>query len=208
VDRHRGTLAAAALLTLVCAACGSDPDNGADALKKACGGVLDSATIKEASENERFSRLHDVSKSEPYALAAKTILEEDHAAYVCEVAIRDAPVGGGKGLSIEFSPGQRSLFPEHEERSFSGYRAYKLGSDMQATTESGSASVYFHCKVKGREDSLTVTGEMNNELDLSVDTRFRVLFRSSEKMVKLLKCANSIDFPAPETMKPFPMDKD
>jgi hypothetical protein len=208
VNRNHLLVAGAAVLTLTCAGCGDDaPAHGADALKNACDGTLDSATIKEAGNNDDFDRLYDTSKSESHESAAKALLGEGHAAYVCEISIDDAPVGGNRGLSIKYTPGQGSLFPENEERSFSGYKAYKLGSGTQATTESGSASIYFHCKVQDRGDSFTVTGEMDNDLDFSVDTRFRVLFRSSKKMVKLLGCTNAIDFPAPETMKPFPMDK-
>jgi hypothetical protein len=209
VSRYRVATLGAALILLACAGCGEDkPPHGADALKSACGGVLDSAMIKEAQKSDNFSRAYDVSKSkESHASAAKTVLDDHRAAYVCRIAIDDAPASGDDALWIKFTPGLDSLFPEEENRSFSSYKAYKLGSGMQATTESGSVDVYFPCKLKDENTPLSVTGSLYNDLDLSVETRFRTLFRSSLKMAKLLKCDNKISFPSPEAMRPLPLKK-
>ncbi|MEU5595980.1 hypothetical protein [Streptomyces sp. NPDC020298] len=209
MNRYRVATFATALLLLSCAACGDDkPPRGADALKKACGGILDSAEIKEAQKSDSFDRLYDASASgESHASAAKTLLDDDHAAYACRIAIADAPASGDGGLSIKFTPGLDNLFPEQENHSYSSYKAYKLGSGMQATTESGSADLYFPCRLKGQETPISVTGSLYNSLDLSVEIRFRILFRSTLKMVSLLKCENGIKFPAPETMQPLPLKK-
>ncbi|WP_158709365.1 MULTISPECIES: hypothetical protein [unclassified Streptomyces] len=207
--QHRALLAGGMLVLLACTGCGGDESaHGGDALKHACDGVLDSAAIKEASKSDKFSRLHDVSKSESHASAAKTLIKEDHAAFVCDIGIDDAPPGGNHGLSIKFAPNVGHLFSEEENKSYSSYKAYKLGGGSQATIESGSADVYFTCKRSDTTDPMTVTGTLVNDLDLSEEARLRIIFRSSLKMVKLLKCANAIKFPAPETMKPLPMDKD
>ncbi|WP_344608418.1 hypothetical protein [Streptomyces glaucus] len=161
--------------------------------------------IKEASRSEDFDRIYDASNSEDsHASAAKTLLMEDRVAYVCEVAIEDAPPSGDKALYIKYTPGQPRLFPEEDKHSYSSYKAYDLGPGMQATIEAGRGDVRFPCNIKDR-DSVSVTGTIYNDLDLSRETRFRILFRSSLKMAKLLKCGNEIKFPASETMKPLPM---
>ncbi|MGW2702670.1 hypothetical protein [Streptomyces sp. NPDC001340] len=209
MTRYRLVPVGVALLVFACAACGDQkPPHGADALKEACDGILDSAVIKEARASEKFSRLYDNSKSQSHAAAAKTLLDDERAAYVCRVGVEGAPASEADGLSIKFTPGLESLFPEGENRSFSSYKAYKLGADMQATTEAGSADVYFPCKLQGEGAPVSVTGSLYNDLDLSVEARLKVLFRSSLKMAKLLKCKNTISFPSPEVMKPLPMDKD
>ncbi|MGW7260986.1 hypothetical protein [Streptomyces sp. NPDC054834] len=209
MSRYRVVTLGATLILLACAGCGEDkPPRGADALKNACGGILDSATVKEAQESDNFSRAYDVSTSkESHASAAKTLLDDNHAAYVCRIAIDDAPASGDDALWIKFTPGLDSLFPEEENRSFSSYKAYKLGSGIQATTESGSADVYFPCKSQDEDAPLPVTGSLYNDLDLSVEARFRTLFRSSLKMAKALKCNNKIRFPSPEKMRPLPLDE-
>jgi len=209
VSRYRVATLGGALLVLASAGCGKEkPPHGAAALKKACGGILDSAAIKEAQDSDKFSRAYDESASdESHASAAKILLAEDHAAYVCRITIDDAPASGDDGLWIKFTPGEESLFPEEENRSFSSYKAYKLGSGMQATSEAGSGDVFFPCKLKDQDTPMFLTGTLYNDLDLSVKTRFRILFRSSLKMANLLKCENTISFPSPETMKPLPLDK-
>jgi hypothetical protein len=209
MSQHRTLLVGGLFVLLTCTGCGGDESaHGGDALKHACDGVLDSAAIKEASKSDKFSRLHDVSKSESHASAAKTLIKDNHAAFVCDIAIDDAPPGGDHGLSIAFTPNVGHLFSEEENKSYSSYKAYKLGEGSQATIESGSADVYFTCKRSDTADPMTVTGTLINDLDLSEETRLRVLFRSSMEMVKLLKCTNTLKFPAPETIKPLPMDKD
>ncbi|MGW0992902.1 hypothetical protein [Streptomyces sp. NPDC002520] len=209
MSRFRVDILGTALLVIACTGCGENkPLQGAAGLKKACGGILDSAAVKEAKTSEKFSRAYDASTSqESPTAAAKILLAEDHAAYACKIAVDDAPASGSAGLWIKFTPGLESLFPEEENRSFSSYKAYKLGSGMQATTESGSADVYFPCKLRDQDTPLSVTGSLYNDLDLSVKTRFRTLFRSSLHMAKLLKCENKISFPSPEEMKPLPLDK-
>ncbi|GHA13961.1 hypothetical protein ACFOOM_32875 [Streptomyces echinoruber] len=209
MNRYGIATLGAALLLLSCTGCvDQKPPHGTAALKKACGGILDPTAIKEAQESDNFSRAYDKSTaSDSYTAAAKTLLAEDHAAYVCRIAIDDAPPSGADGLWIKFTPGQGSLFSEGQNRSYSSYKAYNLGSGMQATSESGSGDVLFLCKLKDRNTPLSVTGSLYNNLDLSVRTRFRVLFRSSLKMVKLLKCKNEINFPSPESMKPLPLEQ-
>ncbi|MFF4549150.1 hypothetical protein [Streptomyces sp. NPDC001435] len=207
--RYQIAILPAALIVIACAGCGDDkPPHGSAALKEACGAVLDSTTIKEAQRSENFSRLYDATASaDSHSSAAKTLLTKDHAAYVCQIALDDDPTPGSAGLSIKFTPGQGRLFSEEQKYSMTSYKAYKLGSGMQATTEAGSADVYFPCKLEDEDTPLYVTGNIYNDLDLSVQSRFRVLFRSSLKMAKLLKCENKISFPSTESMKPLPLDK-
>jgi hypothetical protein len=206
--RKRTLLAGGLLLLLTSTGCGGDEQEGGDeVLRKACDGVVDAATIKEASKSERYDRLHDTSDSESHAAAAKTLINENHGAFVCDISIKDAPSGGNHGFSIAFTPNTEPLFSEGETRSYSAYKVYKIGGGVQATTESGSADVYFSCERTQAEDPMTVTGTLHNNLDLSPKARFRVLFRSSTKMVKLLGCTNTIALPDPSSMQPLPMGK-
>lgn len=164
--------------------------------------------IKEAQKSEKFSHVYDATTSgKSHTSAVKTLLTEDHAAYVCQIAIDDDPTPGSGALSIKFTPGEGRLFSEEQTHSMSSYKAYKLGSGIQATIEAESADVYFPCNLKTEDTPLSVTGNIYNDLDLSVQTRFRTLFRSSIKMAKLLKCENKISFPSPTEMKPLPLNK-
>ncbi|RZU44814.1 hypothetical protein EV284_2290 [Streptomyces sp. BK022] len=197
------------LTLLTSAGCGADSSpHGAEALKTACDGIIDSSAINEARTSSDFDDLHVSAKSTSHASAAKALLDEDHAAYACRISRSNSPELRSDALYIKFTPGLKSLFPEDQEQSYSSYRAYKLGNGMQATMEAGSADVYYPCQTKNRDSSFSVTGSFFSTLDLSPETRFRTLFRSSEKMSELLKCENDIKFPDPATMKYLPLQKD
>ncbi|MFF9395215.1 hypothetical protein [Streptomyces griseoluteus] len=197
------------LTLLTSAGCGADSSpHGAEALKTACDGIIDSSAIDEARTSSDFNDLHVAAKSTSHASAAKTLRDEDHAAYACRISRSDSPESRSDALYIKFMPGLKSLFPEDQEQSYSSYRAYKLGNGIQATMEAGSADVYYPCKTEDRDSSFSVTGSFYSTLDLRPETRFRTLFRSSEKMSKLLKCENDIKFPDPATMKYLPLQKD
>ncbi|MGW4221837.1 hypothetical protein ACWEG1_00090 [Streptomyces bauhiniae] len=209
MKRLRVATLGVALTLLTSAGCGADSSpHGADALKTACDGIIDSGAINEARTSSDFDDLHVAAKSTSHASAAKTLLDEDHAAYACRISRSDSPESRSDAVSIKFTPGLNSLFPEDQEQSYSSYTAYKLGNGMQATMEAGSADVYYPCKVKGKDSSFSVTGSFYSTLDLRPETRFRTLFRSSQEMSKLLKCENNIDFPDPATMKYLPLQKD
>ncbi|MET8690934.1 hypothetical protein ACFTT0_25025 [Streptomyces bauhiniae] len=164
--------------------------------------------IDEARTSSDFDDLHVAAKSTSHASAAKTLLDEDHAAYACRISRSDSSDSRSDALYIKFTPGLNSLFPEEQEQSYSSHRAYKLGNGMQATMEAGSADVYYPCKVKGTDSPFSVTGSFYSTLDLRPETRFRTLFRSSQEMSKLLNCENDIKFPDPATMKYLPLQKD
>ncbi|WP_030816825.1 hypothetical protein [Streptomyces sp. NRRL F-2799] len=198
-----------ALTLLTSAGCGTDSaPHGADALKTACDGIIDSGTIDEARTSSDFDDLHAASTSTSHASAAKTLLDEDRAAYACRISRSDSSESRSDALYIKFTPGLNRLFPEDQKQSYSSYRAYKLGSGVQATMEAGSADVYYPCNAKGKDSPFSVTGSFYSTLDLRPETRFRTLFRSSQKMSKLLKCENDIKFPDPATMKYLPLQKD
>ncbi|MGW5048897.1 hypothetical protein [Streptomyces griseoluteus] len=209
MKRIRGATLGIALTLLTSAGCGADSSpHGADALKTACDGIIDADAIDEARVSSDFDDLHVAAKSTSHASAAKTLLDEDHAAYACRISRSDSPESRSDALYIKFTPGLNSLFPKDQQQSYSTYRAYKLGNGIQATMEAGSADVYYLCKTKGRDSSLSVTGSFYSTLDLRPETRFRTLFRSSQKMSKLLKCENDIKFPDPATMKYLPLKED
>ncbi|MGA5324075.1 hypothetical protein ACPCIU_26980 [Streptomyces seoulensis] len=195
-----------ALTLLTIAGCGADSSpRGADALKTACDGIIDSSTISEARSSSEFDDLHVAPGSASHASAAKTLLNEDHAAYACRISRSDSPESRSDALYIKFTPGLNSLFPKDQEQSYSTYKAYRLGGGMQATTEAGSADIYYPCQAKGKESPLSVTGSFYSTLDLGTETRFRTLFRSAREMSKLLKCENEIKFPDPAQMKSLPL---
>ncbi|MFI8350453.1 hypothetical protein [Streptomyces sp. NPDC085596] len=201
-------MASMALVALACTGCGGDTKlHGEAALKGACEGVFDSGTINEARKSEEFDSLHVASGPRSHAAAVKSLTGKRHAAYVCLLDDKDSSKYESGALSIKFSPGQGGLFPEDETRSYSTYKAYKLGNGMQATTESGGADVYFPCDSSDRFRPLFVTGTFQSDLDLSNQAKFRTLFQSSRKMVKLLKCENEIKFPDPAKMKYLPLKK-
>ncbi|MYS18331.1 hypothetical protein [Streptomyces sp. SID4982] len=198
----------ALVTTLACTGCAGDTKpHGEAALKGACEGVLDSETINEARKSEEFDSLHVASGPRSHAAAVKSMTEKRHAAYVCLLDDNDSSKDESGALSIKFSPGQGRLFSEDETRSYSTYKVYKLGNDMQAISESGGADVYFQCDSSDRFRPLFVTGGFQSDLDLSNQAKFRTLFQSSRKMVKLLKCENEIKFPDPATMKYLPLKK-
>ncbi|MFC9925034.1 hypothetical protein [Streptomyces sp. NPDC127190] len=199
--------ATAMLLAMVCAACGSDgPSHGAAALKNSCDGVVDAEAIKEARHSENFSRAYDASTTkQSHASAARAVAEETHAAYVCQVRIDGASPSAKNALSIKFEPALQPLFPERQKNSYPSYSAYKLGYGMQATSGAGEADVFFTCQRTGENKPLLVTGILLNDLDLSENTQFRIIFHSAEKMTKLLKCTNKIAFPSAVSMKPLPL---
>ncbi|MGW5335620.1 hypothetical protein [Streptomyces bauhiniae] len=199
-----------ALVALACAGCGGGDTKprGEAALKSGCEGVFDPATIKEARKSEDFDSLHVASGPRSHAAAAKSMTEKNHAAYVCLLDDQDSSTSESGALSIKYSPNQGRLFPEDETRSYSTFKAYKLGNGMQAITESGGADVYFRCELSDRLRPFYVTGAFQSDVDLSSQAKFRTLFRSSRKMVKLLKCENDIKFPDPATMKYLPLQKD
>ncbi|MFJ6908541.1 hypothetical protein [Streptomyces griseoluteus] len=209
MKRFRGAILGIALTLLTSAGCGADSSpHGADALKTACDGIIDSSAIDEARTSSDFGDLHVAAKSTSHASAAKTLLDEDHAAYACRISRSGSPESRSDALYVKFTPGLNSLFPEDQEQSYSSYRAYKLGNGIQATMEAGSADVYYLCRTKGRDSSFSVTGSFYSTLDLRAETRFRTLFRSSQKMSELLNCENDIKFPDPATMKYLPLQKD
>ncbi|WP_369193419.1 hypothetical protein [Streptomyces djakartensis] len=197
---------ALAILAATCVGCGEDGSpHGRAAVEQACDGVVDSAAIREAERNDRFEQLFvkGPASGDSHSKAAQELISTEQAAYACELSIDDT-TGWDKGLSIKFIPGPERLFPERENRSFDSYKAYKLGSGIQATSESGLAAVFFPCQRRDDEQPNYITGTFFNDLDLTVQTQFRVLFRSSAKMIKLLKCENEIQFPAPDAMKALP----
>lgn len=197
------------LVALACTSCGEETPHGAAAMEKACDGVLDAATIKEAKGSTLFERVYDDTASgDSPGSAAKALLSDDRAAYVCQLAFADMPDSGKDALWIKFTPGEAPLFPEKENRSFGSYKAYKLGSGMQGTTESGRGDVYFLCHPQEGDAPLSVTASLYNDLEFSTETRFRILFQSSKKMASLLNCKNEIQFPSPETLRPLPLEKD
>ncbi|MFF0712650.1 hypothetical protein ACWEVM_30535 [Streptomyces bauhiniae] len=199
-----------ALVALACTGCGGGDakPHGEAALKSACEGVFDPGTINEARKSEDFDGLHVASGARSHAAAAKSLTEKRHAAYVCLLDDQDSSTSESGALSIKFSPNQGRLFPEDETRSYSSFKAYKLGNGMQAITESGGADVYFRCDLSDRLRPLYVTGAFQSDLELSSQAKFRTLFQSSRKMVALLKCDNRINFPDPATMKYLPLQKD
>ncbi|MGW1132991.1 hypothetical protein [Streptomyces griseoluteus] len=199
-----------ALIALACAGCGggeTEP-HGEAALKKACEGVFDAATINEARKSEDFDSLHVASGPRSHAAAAKSMTEKRHAAYVCLLDDQNSSKSESGALSITYSPNRGRLFPADQNRSYSAFKAYKLGSGMQAITEYGGADVYFQCELSDRLRPFYVTGSFQSDLDLSSQAKFRTLFQSSRKMVKLLKCENDIKFPDPATMKYLPLKED
>ncbi|MGC4994892.1 hypothetical protein [Streptomyces sp. DT195] len=199
---------AVALLILVSTGCGDEGSpRGAEALKTACSGIIDSSTINEARKSADFDDLHVASSSVSHASAAKTLLAQDHAAYTCRISRSDSPESRSDALWIKFTPGLDRLFPEEQDQSYTSYRAYKLGNGMQATMEAGSADVYFICQARNGDPGFSVTGSLYSTLELSPESRFRALFHSSRKMTKLLKCENEIKFPDPVTMKYLPLKK-
>ncbi|MER8028049.1 hypothetical protein ABTZ78_03590 [Streptomyces bauhiniae] len=209
MKRLRVAILGVALTLLTSAGCGAESSpHGADALKTACDGIIGSSTIDEARTSSDFDDLHVASTSTSHANAAKTLLDEDHAAYACRISRNDSSESRSDALYIKFTPGLNHLFPEDQEQSYSSYRAYRLGNGMQATMEAGSADVYFSCRAKGKDSPVSVTGSFYSTLDLRPETRFRTLFRSSQEMSKLLKCENKINFPDPATMKYLPLQKD
>lgn len=202
-----------ALVTLACAGCGAGDakPHGEAALKSACEGVFDTGTINEARKSEDFDSLNVASGPRSHAAAVESLTEKRHAAYVCLLDNQDyqnSSTSEAGALSIKFSPDQGRLFPEDETRSYSSYKVYKLANGMQAITESGGADVYFQCDLSDRLRPLYVTGAFQSDLDLSSQAKFRTLFRSSRKMLALLKCENNIKFPDPTTMKSLPLQKD
>lgn len=194
------------LILLCCVGCGEDePPRGAAAVKDACEGILDEATVKEAAKNDKFHRTYNATGSgESHAAAAKTIVDEDHSAYVCRLAVADAAKTGDDALWVKFTPNLGHLFPEEETRSHGYFKAYKLGPGLQAAIKSTGTDVYFPCNQANRSVPISVTGTLYSDMDLSIESRFRVIFRSATKMVHLLKCTNDIGFPSPDTMKPLP----
>ncbi|MEW2389373.1 hypothetical protein AB0933_13550 [Streptomyces venezuelae] len=86
----------------------------------------------------------------------------------------------------------------------SGYDAYELENDMQATSAAGSSSILFSCTPHGAGSAIQVTGTIDNDLDLSERARFRIVFRASRKMIDAINCENKIVLPDPAKMKPFP----
>ncbi|GHF24338.1 hypothetical protein E5082_05325 [Streptomyces griseoluteus] len=209
MSRYSLRAVGAALVVVLCAGCGgNEKPHGEAALKSACEGVFDDGLINEARKSDDFNDLHVASGTRSHAAAVKTMLDEDHAAYACILDDKDSSDSDAGALSIKFTPGMRTLFPEDQNRSYGAYKAYKLGNGMQATIEAGGADVYFECESKDRMRPLTVTGTFHNDFDLSSEARFRPLFRSSLKVAKLLKCENNIKFPDPATMKYLPLQKD
>ncbi len=199
-----------ALIALACAGCGggdAEP-RGEAALKKACEGVFDAATINEARKSEDFDSLHVAGGPRSHAAAAKSMTEKRHAAYVCLLDDQNSSKSESGALSITYSPNRGRLFPEDQNQSYSAFKAYKLGNGMQAITEYGGADVYFQCELSDHLRPFYVTGSFQSDLDLSSQAKFRILFQSSRKMVKLLKCENDIKFPDPATMKYLPLQKD
>ncbi|MFG3122008.1 hypothetical protein ACGFYO_08395 [Streptomyces sp. NPDC048201] len=197
-----------ALFLLVSTGCGKEGSpHGAEALKTACGDIIDSRTINEARKSADFDDLHVASSSVSHASAAKTLLSQDHAAYTCRISRSDSPESRSDALWVKFTPGLNRLFPEEQDQSYTSYRAYKLGNGMQATMEAGSADVYFMCQAQNGDPDLSVTGSFYTTLELSTESRFRTLFSSSRKMVQLLKCENEIEFPDPAKMKYLPLKK-
>lgn len=205
--RHRAFAAAGiAIVAAMCVGCGgNEAPHGRAAVEEACDGVIDSAAIAEAERSDRFEQLfaQGAASDDSHSKAAQELMSKNRTAYACELNI-DNTTGWDKGLSIKFTPGPEHLFPENENRSFDSYKAYRLGSGIQATSEAGRVAVFFPCQRQGRADSVHITGTFFNDLDLTVRTQFRVLFRSTTKMIGLLKCKNDIRFPAPQAMKALP----
>ncbi|NEB91829.1 hypothetical protein [Streptomyces bauhiniae] len=209
MKRLRVATLGVAFTLLTSAGCSADSSpHGADAMKTACDGIIDSGAINEARTSSDFDDLHVASDSTSHASAAKTILSEDHAAYACRISRNDSTEPKSDALYIKYTPGLNRLFPADQAQSYSSYRAYKLGSGMQATMEAGGADIYYPCHTKGKDAPFSVTGSFYSTLDLLPETRFRTLFRSTEEMSKLLKCENSIKFPDPEKMKSLPLQND
>ncbi|MFD8261344.1 hypothetical protein ACFV19_20945 [Streptomyces griseoluteus] len=135
------------------------------------------------------------------------MLGKDHAAYACIIDDEDSSETDSGALSIKFIPGLGPLFSPEETRSYSGYKAYKLGNGMQATIVGDGAEVYFQCELKDRQRPLSVTGNIDSGFYMSFEARFQPLFRSSLKVARSLGCENDINFPNPTKMKPLPLRK-
>ncbi|MEV7196113.1 hypothetical protein AB0N81_30570 [Streptomyces sp. NPDC093510] len=199
-----GSIAALILLFPVACTADDEPLHGAAALKSACSGVFDAGSIKEAKKSTKIDQVR-ADRQEDYPAAARALVDEKRMVKVCSIPFEGDPADGSSAFRIQFHVGDEPLFPRNEKRSTSGYRAYGLKSGLQATSESGSSDVFFPCTPKGSISSVDVTASLYNDLDLVEQTRFRILFRSTEKMIAALKCKNEVTLPRPESMRPFPV---
>ncbi|MEU6822256.1 hypothetical protein ABZ921_16650 [Streptomyces atriruber] len=200
--RSAGTLAALLLLPVACTA-DDDPPHGVSALKPACENVLDSGSLAEAGKSTEIERVRSPSGPEiSYVSAAKELKE--NMVEVCNVPFEDDPSPGEPALRIRFDLSDAPLFPKEERRSTSGYDAYGLKNGMQAISDGSSSTILFPCNPKGSSSLINVTGTIDNDLDLTVRSRFRIVFRASEKMIVALQCENKIALPNPATMNPYP----
>ncbi|MEU1118308.1 MULTISPECIES: hypothetical protein [unclassified Streptomyces] len=196
------------LLFFLGACSDADPaPRGIAALQSSCTGVLAAGPLKEAGRSEKIEKVRVPSgHTKSYSSAARTLLRKQRTAEVCNVPFSDdarlSP--GSPALRIQFDTGDAPLFPRNEQRSTSGYTAYGLASGMQATSEAQSSDILFSCTPKGYDSPVEVTGNLYDDLDLSERSRFRTLFRASEKMIRALKCGNKIALPNPDKMRPFP----
>ncbi|MFJ2774942.1 hypothetical protein [Streptomyces sp. NPDC087300] len=201
----RSPAGALAVLLLLPVACTADDDlpHGVSALKPACEGILDSVSLAEAAKSTEIDRVR--SPSDPkisYASAVKEL--KWNMVEVCNVPFEDNPTSESPALSIQFDVSDGSLYPREERRSTSGYDAYGLKNGMQAVSDGYSSTILFPCTPKGASSSINVTGTIENDLNLTVRSLFRAVFRASEKMIAALKCENKIFLPNVATMKPFP----
>ncbi|MEU5777506.1 hypothetical protein ABZ819_29925 [Streptomyces venezuelae] len=200
--RSAGTLAALLLLPVACTA-DDDPPRGVAALKPACEKVLDADSLAEAGKSTEIERVRSPSGPKiSYASAAKELKE--NMVEICNIPFEDDTSPGEPALRIRFDLSDAPLFPREERRSTSGYKAYGLKNGMQAVSDGSSGTILFPCKPKGASSSINVTGTIDNDLALPVRSRFRVVFRASEKMIAALQCENKVALPSPATMNPYP----